>query len=58
MLEAILFDLDNTLIDWSDCNLFGGWDEFREPYLNKFYSYLCGLGTPTVDLDKFKKLFS
>jgi putative hydrolase of the HAD superfamily len=58
VLEAILFDLDNTLIDWTNCEFFGNWNEFREPHLNKFYPYLCELGTPTIDLDKFKELYA
>lgn len=37
-IQAIIFDLDDTLIDWSDQN--GNYVEFMRPHLDNIYDYL------------------
>ncbi|PJF23110.1 MAG: hypothetical protein CUN56_02605 [Phototrophicales bacterium] len=41
MLKAILFDMDDTLIDWGDFS--GDWDQIEKPYIQRVYEYLCTL---------------
>lgn len=38
-LKAILFDLDDTLIDWSQFN--GSWDQNESRHLTAVFNYLC-----------------
>jgi putative hydrolase of the HAD superfamily len=55
MLKAILFDLDDTLIDWGD--FAGDWERIERPHLTKVYEYLCRIDDPTGDLDDFEEAY-
>lgn len=55
MLKAILFDLDDTLIDWS---MFAqNWEEVEGQHLPGVYEYFCSLGVPNCDFEGFAQLF-
>ncbi|GAB4511259.1 MAG: HAD family hydrolase [Anaerolineae bacterium] len=53
MLKAILFDLDDTLIDWG--YFLDNWEEVEDLHLPGVFEHICTLGTPTGDLSAFKK---
>jgi HAD superfamily hydrolase (TIGR01509 family) len=43
MLKAVLFDLDDTLIDWSKFTI--GWDAMEARHLQNVFEHLCSLHT-------------
>lgn len=51
MLKAILFDLDDTLIDWSGFK--GPWDIFEIKHVRPVFDYICGEGHNLADFDGF-----
>ncbi len=53
MLKAVLFDLDDTLIDWSGFN--SQWEKMEALRLPPVYKYLGTLGTPSGDYDFFRE---
>lgn len=55
MLKAILFDLDNTLIDWGD--FFGQWEVVETPHVEKVYDYLGTLNQSCGDIQTFKQAY-
>lgn len=55
MLKAILFDLDDTLIDWGE--FAEEWDTIERPRLQGVYAYLCELGIPRGTFDQFVRAF-
>ena len=50
-VEAIIFDLDDTLIDWSGFSI--GWEEMSRSHLRVVYDYLAGRGHPLCDRETF-----
>ena len=51
MLKAILFDLDDTLLDWSG---FGGdWKTLEYQFLRGVFDYVATITTPLPSLDAF-----
>lgn len=40
MLKAVLFDLDDTLIDWSGLN--EDWDSLQQSHLESVFEFICG----------------
>lgn len=55
MLKAILFDLDNTLIDWGE--FFGHWEVVEAPHVERVYDYLGTLSEPCADVQVFKRAY-
>lgn len=55
MLKAILFDLDDTLIDWGD--FFGQWDAVERMYIGGVYDYIRAQGHDIGDQDSFRELY-
>jgi putative hydrolase of the HAD superfamily len=58
MLKAILFDLDDTLIDWggfSDSSV--GWEEIERRHLEGVYDYICDRSTPSGSLESYKEAY-
>ena len=55
MLKAILFDLDNTLIDWGE--FFGQWEVVETPHIERVYDYLGTLSQPCADVQTFKQAY-
>ncbi|MCU0481207.1 MAG: HAD family hydrolase [Anaerolineae bacterium] len=55
MLKAILFDLDDTLIDWGDFS--EDWELVERPRLTGVYNYLSQFGTPRGTVNDFIKSF-
>lgn len=53
MLKAVLFDLDDTLIDWSGFN--SQWEKMEAIRLPPVYKYLATLGTPSGDYEYFRE---
>lgn len=53
MVKAILFDLDDTLIDWG--HFFENWESIEDNHLPGVFEYLCTLGTPRGDVVTFKR---
>jgi FMN phosphatase YigB (HAD superfamily) len=54
-LKAILFDLDDTLLDWSKFN--GDWAAFEIHHLRRVFDYVCADIHPLSDLDAFANEF-
>ncbi|MDX1664631.1 MAG: HAD family hydrolase [Candidatus Promineifilaceae bacterium] len=52
-VEAVIFDLDDTLIDWSGFTI--GWEELARPRIDKVYDYLTGHGHNLCDRELFLK---
>jgi putative hydrolase of the HAD superfamily len=50
-IRAVLFDLDDTLIDWS--GLTADYPVFMRPHLENVYDYLSEQGHPLPDCDAF-----
>jgi len=55
MLKAVLFDLDNTLIDWGE--FFGQWEAVETPHVERVYRYLCAVENPSGDADMYKESY-
>lgn len=55
MLKAVLFDLDNTLIDWR--NSWIDWETLEAPHVTGVYQYLCTVGKPSGNLETFKETY-
>lgn len=51
MLKAILFDLDDTLIDWRGFS--GQWDVFEAPHLRYVFDYISQEIHPLDDPDRY-----
>lgn len=50
-IQAVIFDLDDTLIDWSQPEL--TWEEFTRPMTDNVYAYLTAAGHSLPDPDQF-----
>lgn len=55
MLKAILFDLDDTLLDWSGFN--GDWKTLECQFLKGVFDYVRAADAPLTDLDAFIEEF-
>ncbi len=55
MLKAILFDLDDTLIDWSHFS--SNWEEIEARHLRGLYTFLCDTIEPFSDEDSFTETY-
>jgi putative hydrolase of the HAD superfamily len=53
-IEAVIFDLDDTLIDWADAAM--TWQEFARPRTDKVHSYLTGRGHDLPQPDDFYEI--
>lgn len=53
MLKAILFDLDDTLIDWS--NFPGTWEINEAKHLRRVYDFFCDSGYKPGTAEEFNK---
>lgn len=51
MLKAILFDLDDTLLDWSGFNL--DWTTLERQFLRRVFDYIGTVAPPLPDFDPF-----
>jgi FMN phosphatase YigB (HAD superfamily) len=51
LLKGILFDLDDTLIDWSGFK--SDWSALHRPHLNGVFDYICAEIHPLDDLDAY-----
>lgn len=51
MLKALLFDLDDTLLDWSGFNL--EWPSFERQFLHRVFDYIGTVIAPLPDFDQF-----
>ncbi len=51
MLKAILFDLDDTLLDWSGFS--GDWKTLECQFLEGVFNHVASVTTPLPDLDAF-----
>ncbi len=54
-IDAVLFDMDDTLIDWSGLQL--GWEELNRPLVANIYTFLEELGHALPDPDEFHSAF-
>lgn len=55
MLKAIIFDLDDTLIDWSGFD--GQWEERETLNLRRVFDYICREVRPLNDFESFRSDF-
>ncbi len=55
MLRAVIFDLDDTLIDWSGRQ--GDWLTHIKSCLRPIYEYLCGEGRSIPSLDELAQAY-
>jgi putative hydrolase of the HAD superfamily len=55
MLKAVLFDLDDTLIDWHGFS--EDWPTFERMYLRRVFDYLSGSPQPLSDFEAFAMEF-
>ncbi|MEZ4669570.1 MAG: HAD family hydrolase [Anaerolineae bacterium] len=55
MLKAILFDLDDTLLDWSGFQL--EWPHFERQFLQRVFDYVGKTAKPLPDLEAFVSEF-
>jgi HAD superfamily hydrolase (TIGR01549 family) len=55
MLKAIIFDLDDTLIDWGDFQ--EDWESTDTPHVAKVYDYICGVCEVDGDFAAFKDTY-
>ncbi|HUN05702.1 MAG TPA: HAD family hydrolase [Aggregatilineales bacterium] len=51
-LKAVLFDLDDTLLDWAGRNY--DWAEYERPFLRRAYDYAASLGNPMREFEAFE----
>lgn len=56
MLKAILFDLDDTLIDWSFFE--ADWERIESKHLNALHAHLTETIKPFCEVEAFRKEFS
>jgi putative hydrolase of the HAD superfamily len=56
MLKAVLFDLDDTLIDWGD--FFEDWDDIEEPHLRNIHKYLTENFPTPPTFEVYREAFS
>lgn len=54
-IQAVIFDLDDTLIDWS--GQMQDWDEFTRPMADGLHTYLLERGHAVPNADEFFKLW-
>lgn len=54
-IDAVLFDLDDTLLDWSQPSL--KWDEHLRPKVNNMYEKLLAAGYSLPEREAFFQLF-
>lgn len=54
-LKAVLFDLDDTLLDWSERD--GEWSAFEYPLLRRVYGYVCQYVQPLPEFAAFVEEF-
>lgn len=54
-IAAVLFDMDDTLIDWSGLQL--GWEEINRPLVANVYNFLQQLGHTLPEPDVFHTAF-
>lgn len=50
-LKAVLFDLDDTLLDWSD--VYTDWAAYEYPFLRRVFDYICREVHPLRDVQPF-----
>ncbi len=55
MLKAVIFDLDDTLIDWSERQ--EEWPEISKRHLAPVHAYLRELGCPVPELEQVVSIF-
>lgn len=53
-IKAVIFDLDDTLIDWSQPSL--SWDEYTKPMANNLYDHLAAGGHTLPERSDFFKV--
>lgn len=53
-IEAVIFDLDDTLLDWSQPEM--EWHEFTRPMADNVYDHLLAQGHTLVERDRFFKM--
>ena len=56
MLKAILFDLDDTLLDWSGFN--GDWKTLEAAFLRDVFDHVATVTTPLPNLEAFIEEFN
>ena len=54
-IHAILFDLDDTLLDWSGLTV--DYPVFMRPHVDNIYDYLAERGHSLPDRDSFSQLY-
>lgn len=55
VLKAVLFDLDDTLIDWSGFQ--GDWAVMERPHLTSVVKYVCECGYALDNVERFIQVF-
>lgn len=55
MLRAVIFDMDDTLVDWSQRQ--GTWLEHSQHHLEPIHRYLVKEGHPVQELDGFARIY-
>jgi putative hydrolase of the HAD superfamily len=55
MLKAILFDLDDTLIDWS--NFTDNWEVRESKHLRRVFEYICREVYPLTDWEAYSQAY-
>ena len=55
MLKAVLFDLDDTLIDWSGFS--GQWEVIEASNVENVYRYLRGVGNPSGNAQMYRESY-
>lgn len=55
MLKAILFDLDDTLLDWGD--FYGEWERVETPHVNRVYQMLQDRRLVQCDFSLFRESY-
>jgi putative hydrolase of the HAD superfamily len=56
MLRAVVFDMDETLVDWSGRS--GDWTEHNQQHLKPVHEYLHSAGHAVPELAAFAKIYS
>jgi HAD superfamily hydrolase (TIGR01509 family) len=55
MLRAVVFDMDDTLIDWSERG--GNWAELHKKHLRPMHDHLRSMGHAVPNLEEFARLY-